>query len=327
MPYPTDKITWLASASSPASGALGTSTYTNLLSQVPNNQVTLINRYPEKVPKKYVENGVTVRQASYESSAEDLEAVFAGVDILFLISYPSSVHLYRTKVQTKALNAAQKAGVKHIFYSSLAYALVNAESAKAVVMAAHLDSEAHLKQLARANSGLSWTSIREGLYAESFPVYSGLPGFNNPPSAIGIPEDPNGPGVSWVRQDELGEGSARLIASYAKSPSTFEYTNKIVTLSGPKSWTWAEAVEVLSRVTGKNISIEKVSLEEYKNQPQMKAYFGTEETANTLDSAWEAIRGGEAAGVTTTLAEILGREPQSFEKTIEEFVKKQASQE
>jgi uncharacterized protein YbjT (DUF2867 family) len=311
----------------PASGALGTSTYTNLLSQVPNNQVTLINRYPEKVPKKYVENGVTVRQASYESSAEDLEAVFAGVDILFLISYPSSVHLYRTKVQTKALNAAQKAGVKHIFYSSLAYALVNAESAKAVVMAAHLDSEAHLKQLARANSGLSWTSIREGLYAESFPVYSGLPGFNNPPSTIRIPEDPNGPGVSWVRQDELGEGSARLIASYAKSPSTFEYTNKIVTLSGPKSWTWAEAVEVLSRVTGKNISIEKVSLEEYKNQPQMKAYFGTEETANTLDSAWEAIRGGEAAGVTTTLAEILGREPQSFEKTIEEFVKKQASQE
>ncbi|KAJ4075849.1 hypothetical protein NW760_015406 [Fusarium oxysporum] len=311
----------------PASGALGTNTYTNLLSQVPNNQVTLINRYPEKVPKKYVENGVTVRQASYESSAEDLEAVFAGVDILFLISYPSPVHLYRTKVQTKALNAAQKAGVKHIFYSSLAYALVNAESAKAVVMAAHLDSEAHLKQLARANSGLSWTSIREGLYAESFPVYSGLPGFNNPPSTIRIPEDPNGPGVSWVRQDELGEGSARLIASYAKSPSTFEYTNKIVTLSGPKSWTWAEAVEVLSRVTGKNISIEKVSLEEYKNQPQMKAYFGTEETANTLDSAWEAIRGGEAAGVTTTLAEILGREPQSFEKTIEECVKKQASQE
>ena len=82
----------------PASGGLGTSTYTNLLSEVPNSQVTLINRYPEKVPKKYVENGVTVRQASYESSAEELEAAFAGVDVLFLISFPSSVYLYRTKV-------------------------------------------------------------------------------------------------------------------------------------------------------------------------------------------------------------------------------------
>ncbi|KAM0539511.1 hypothetical protein ACHAO7_012110, partial [Fusarium culmorum] len=64
----------------PASGALGTSTYTHLLSQVPNDKVTLINRYPEKVPKKYIEKGTTVRQASYESSAEDLEAVFSGVD-------------------------------------------------------------------------------------------------------------------------------------------------------------------------------------------------------------------------------------------------------
>jgi uncharacterized protein YbjT (DUF2867 family) len=310
----------------PASGGLGTSTYTNLLSQVPNNQVTLINRYPEKVPKKYVENGVTVRQASYESSAEELEAVFTGVDVLFLISFPSSVHLYRTKVQTKALDAAQKAGVKHIFYSSLAFASINAESAKAEVMAAHLDSEAHLKELARTNSGLSWTSIREGLYSESFPVYAGFQDFKNPPSTIRIPQEGNGFGVSWARQDELGEASARLIASYAKSPSAFKYTNKIVTLSGPKSWTWAETVEVLSRATGKDINIQAVSLEEYKNLPQIKAYFGTEQI-NTLDTAWEAIRAGEAAGVTTSLGEILGRDPEPFEKTIEEFAKKQRSEE
>ncbi|KAL5318016.1 hypothetical protein ACEPPN_015120 [Leptodophora sp. 'Broadleaf-Isolate-01'] len=306
----------------PASGALGTSTYTTLLSEVPNNQVTLINRHPEKVAKKYVENGVTLRQASYESSSEELEAVFAGVDVLFLISFPSSVHLYRTKVQTKALDAAQKAGVKHIFYSSLAFVSIDAETAKAEVMAAHLDSEAHLKELARTNSGLSWTSIREGLYSESFPVYAAVADLKNPPSTIRIPQDGNGFGFSWARQDELGEASARLIASYARSPSAFEYTNKIVTLSGPKSWTWAEAVEVLSRATGKDINIQEVSLEEYKNLPQIKAYFGTGEAANTLDSAWEAIRDGEAGGVTKSLGEILGREPESFEKTIEEFVKK-----
>ncbi|KAL6228901.1 hypothetical protein BDW75DRAFT_235586 [Aspergillus navahoensis] len=281
----------------PASGGLGTSTYINLLSQVPNNQVTLINRYPEKVPKKYIENGVTVRQASYESSTEELEAVFTRVDVLFLISFPSSVHLYRTKVQTKALDAAQKAGVKHIFYSSLAFAPLNAESAKAEVMAAHLDTEAHL--------------IREGLYSESFPVYAAFLNFKNPP---------------WVRQDELGEASARLIASYVKSPSAFKYTNKIVTLSGPKSWTWAETIEALARATGKDINIQEVSLEEYKNLPQIKASFGTEQI-NTLDTAWEAIRAGEAAGVTTTLGEILGREPEPFVKTLEEFAKKQRSEE
>lgn len=305
----------------PASGALGTSTYTHLLSQVPNDKVTLINRYPEKVPKKYTEKGTTVRQASFESSAEDLEAVFAGVDVLFLISYPSHVHEYRTKVHTKALDAAVKAGVKHVFYSSLGFASINEDTTKAEVMGAHLDSERYLKELAQKNSGFTFTSVREGLYSESFPIYTSFLDLKNPPSKILIPHDGSGPGVSWVKRDELGEGTARLIASYVKSPSSFAYTNQIVTLTGPKTWTLADTVEVLSRAAGKDFKIEEISVEEYVKLPQIKEYFGTEEKATTWATAWEAIRAGETAGVTSTLKELLGREPEDFEKTIQEFVK------
>jgi hypothetical protein len=82
----------------PASGALGTSTYTHLLKLVPNERVILINRHPEKVAQQYVEAGVNVRQASYESAPEELEAAFTGVEVLFLISYPSHVHEYRVNV-------------------------------------------------------------------------------------------------------------------------------------------------------------------------------------------------------------------------------------
>lgn len=82
----------------PASGGLGTSTYTHLLRLVPNDQVVLISRYPEKVPQSYIDAGVRVRQASYESTPSELEAAFSGIDILFLISFPSHVHDYRTKV-------------------------------------------------------------------------------------------------------------------------------------------------------------------------------------------------------------------------------------
>ncbi|CAF3489144.1 hypothetical protein FGSG_08123 [Fusarium graminearum PH-1] len=306
----------------PASGALGTSTYTHLLSQVPNDKVTLINRYPEKVPKKYIEKGTTVRQASYESSAEDLEAVFSGVDVLFLISYPSHVHEYRTKVHTKAIDAAVKAGVKHVFYSSLGFASLGKDFTKAEVMGAHLDSEKRLKELAERNSGFTFTSVREGLYSESFPIYTSFLDLKNPPSKVLIPHDGSGPGVSWVKRDELGEGTARLIASYAESPSTFGYINKIVTLTGTKSFSLAETMEVLSRAAGKNFEIQQISVEEYTNLPQIKEYFGTEEKATTWATAWEAIRAGETAGVTTKLKELLGREPESFEKTIGEFVEK-----
>lgn len=80
----------------PATGALGTSTTEHLLKLVPNDKVILISRYPEKIPKEYVDAGVILRQASYEST--DLETVFAGIETLFLISYPTPVHEYRTKV-------------------------------------------------------------------------------------------------------------------------------------------------------------------------------------------------------------------------------------
>ncbi len=82
----------------PASGALGTSTYTHLLQQVPADRVVLVSRFPEKVAAAHVRAGVRVRRASFESAPAELEAAFAGVDVLFLISYPSFVHEYRTKV-------------------------------------------------------------------------------------------------------------------------------------------------------------------------------------------------------------------------------------
>lgn len=82
----------------PAAGDLGGSTYRHLLKLVPNDQVTLICRFPEKIEKEYVDAGVTVRKATYEYSPQELETVFSGLDVLFLVSYPSHVHEYRRKV-------------------------------------------------------------------------------------------------------------------------------------------------------------------------------------------------------------------------------------
>lgn len=85
----------------PASGALGGSTYRHLLKLVPNDHVTLINRFPEKVEPEYRDAGVRVRKASYESTPQELELAFSGLDVLFLVSYPSHVHEYRVKVSSR----------------------------------------------------------------------------------------------------------------------------------------------------------------------------------------------------------------------------------
>lgn len=84
----------------PAAGGLGGSTYRHLLKLIPSDRVTLICRHPEKLESEYKQIGVKVRRATYESTPQELELAFSGLDVLFLISYPSHVHDYRVKVRT-----------------------------------------------------------------------------------------------------------------------------------------------------------------------------------------------------------------------------------
>lgn len=81
----------------PASGALGSSIYTHLLSMIDPKSVILISRHPEKVPPKYLEAGVTTRKADYDSP-ETLDHVFDDVSCLILVSYPSIQYEHRFEV-------------------------------------------------------------------------------------------------------------------------------------------------------------------------------------------------------------------------------------
>ena len=107
-----------------------------------------------------------------------------------------------------AIDAAARAGVKHIFYGSLGFAsdalnkTLQSES-KATVVQAHLDSEAHLASIAKSDLGFTYMSIREGLYSESFPIYTAFMDPRSAPdgSEVQIPHDGSGPGVSWVKRN------------------------------------------------------------------------------------------------------------------------------
>lgn len=82
----------------PASGALGTSTYTHLLKMVEPADVILIARHPEKISPEHIKTGVIIRQATWESSTEHLSDALSGAECLFLISYPSLAHQLRSRV-------------------------------------------------------------------------------------------------------------------------------------------------------------------------------------------------------------------------------------
>ncbi|KAI9737365.1 MAG: hypothetical protein M1834_009519 [Cirrosporium novae-zelandiae] len=316
----------------PAAGGLGTSTSTHLLKLVDPSQIILIARYPEKIPAHVKDTGVTIRKADYDH-AETLEHAFDGVWCLNLISYPSIQNEHRAMVHKRAISAARHSGVSHIIYSSLAFGGACTPHSTAHVMQPHLSTEAHLSSLTAAaaaaatDKAFTYTAVREGLYSESFPIYTGFFNLKSPTTEIAIPHDGSGPGIAWAKQDELGEATARLIASYAKSksPTDFSHTNKIILLSGPRAISLSETVKILGKATGNpQLHIRPVSVEKYSELPQVRAVWpkGGSETPEQWATSFEAIRRGETAVVTPLLAEILGRDPEPFEKTVEELTKK-----
>jgi uncharacterized protein YbjT (DUF2867 family) len=307
---PNDKV-----AIFPASGKLAGSLTTHTLKSIPSSDFVLIARFPSKLDN-YRNSGVTVRAADYDAP-ETLENAFAQVKTLFLISYASFEHEHRSKAHKLAIDCARKSGVKHIFYSSLAFA-GNTNHSVAHVMQAHLDTEKYLAELASQDSSFSYTSIREGLYSESFPIYTAFFDLRNPSSEICIPHNGDAPGIAWAKISELGEASARLLVRFYQAPGEFNYRNQFLLLSGPRQWSLKETAQALGRVVGKEVSIREVSVEEYIAQPRVEARLTVK--GNKMGKEWatafDAVRDGEASIVTPLLQEILGRKPEEFEGTI-----------
>jgi hypothetical protein len=63
---------------------------------------------------------------------------------------------------------------------------------------------------------------------------------------------------------------ARLMKMYAEDAKGFEWRNKMLVLSGPVSLSLEQTVEVLSRVSKRDLKIKEVSVKEYTEQPQVQ---------------------------------------------------------
>lgn len=158
-------------------------------------------------------SGVEVRKGDY-ADPDSLRAAFKGADKLLLMSYPSIARELRVRMHKNAIDAAKAVGVKHIYYTSLAFGFgarrglvpVGEAESVAAVMQAHLDTEAYLR-----TSGLTYTIIREGIYSESWPLYFG---FWSPEEGTNEVVIPHGDGaIAWASRVDLGEGTARILSS------------------------------------------------------------------------------------------------------------------
>lgn len=221
-----------------------------------------------------------------------------------------------------AIDSARKSGVEHVVYSSLAFAGRPSQSTTvAQVMLAHLQTEQYLASLHQSDPSFSYSVIRQGLYSESFPIYTAFFNLTSPPAdgLIKIPHDGSGPGIAWAKRDELGEATAKLLHRAFASPDNFSpFLDTVTLLSGPRDYFMNETAAILGKVAGREIKIQQVSVEEYAQQPQVREglTYGSGEWAALWATAFEGIRQGETANPSGLLEELLGREPESFEQTV-----------
>lgn len=139
-----------------ASGDLGLRTTRELLRLGHGQNLTLASRTPETVAAEAIAAGARVCVSDF-NDPDSLEAAFAGNEVLFLISGLAVSR--RVPEHRNAIEAAKRAGIRHIVYTSTAGLLPQNPTLSAKD---HAVTEQDLR-----DSGLGFTILRNAFYAES----------------------------------------------------------------------------------------------------------------------------------------------------------------
>jgi NAD(P)H dehydrogenase (quinone) len=135
-----------------ATGQLGQLVVNKLKEKVSSDNIVALVRSKQKASNL----GVEAREADYDKP-ETLESALNGIDTLLLIS--GSEVGKRARQHYNVIDAAKKAGVKWIVYTSL----LHADTSTISLAGEHLETEAALKQ-----SGIPFTLLRNGWYTENY---------------------------------------------------------------------------------------------------------------------------------------------------------------
>lgn len=272
-----------------ATGQLGRLVIAALLKKVPANQIVAAVRSPAKA-KELSDLGVDVRQADYTQPAT-LDSAFKGVEKVLLIS---SNEIGQREAQHQAvIDAAKRAGVKLIAYTSL----LHADTTKLGLGTEHRATEAALKA-----SGVPAVILRNGWYTENYAASIAPALAHN--AFIGAVGEGR---ISSATREDYAEAAAAVLQLENQG-------GKIYELAGDESYTLAEFSAEIARQSGKKVDYVNLSQDEFA-----KALLGAglpEGFANLLaDSDAGAAQGG-LFDDSKTLSKLIGRKTTPYQEVI-----------
>ncbi|MBB3655454.1 NAD(P)H dehydrogenase (quinone) [Rhizobium sp. BK650] len=271
-----------------AAGQLGQRVIHHLIEsyKVAPANIVAATRSPEKLAL-LAAKGVITRKADFDDAAS-LEAAFAGVDRLLIISTDALDTPGKRLVQHKAaVAAAVKAKVKHVTYTSMP-----APDNSLVTFAPdHLGTENAIKE-----SGIPYAIVRDAWYHDNY-MHS-MP--HNLQAGKWFTSAGDGK-ISTISRDDC----ALAIASVLAAGTTGTYT-----LTGKQSLTPKEIAAIATEATGKPLEVVPVSDEQLGQGIRGAGLPGF--VADMLVSADANIRAGKFDIVTDDFTKLTGKQPQSL---------------
>ncbi|NPC51892.1 SDR family oxidoreductase [Corallococcus sp. AB032C] len=263
-----------------ATGRLGRFVIEGLLKKVPASQVAVAVRNPDKAAE-WAARGVQVRQADY-SHPETWDGVFSLGDTVLLIS--SSEVGQRRKQHQTVVDAAKKAGVKLLAYTSI----LHADTSRMVLAPEHLYTEEAIRA-----SGLPFVFLRHGWHLENYTeaakrtLEQGV--------LRGCAKD--GCVAPATRQDYADAAVAVLTGT--------GHENQVYELASDTGFTLAEYAAELSRQSGKTVPYQDLPPADFAaaliQAGLPKGY------ADVLANSDEGIARGDLNDTRRTLSRLIGR--------------------
>jgi len=193
---------------------------------------------------------------------------------------------------TNAVNAAKEAGVQQVVYTSFQRKTEDGSSAAWFIAEAHLATEKLLKE-----SGLTYTILKNALYLDVLPLFMG-PVLTT--GTIYLPADDGK--CPYASRADMGAAGAAVLTGTGHENQSYDISNDT-------SYSFADIAKLLSDLSGKSIQYVSPTAEEFGSQ---LAAAGVPAEAIEMTAGFSvAIEQGEFDFPSTTLAKLLGRQPES----------------
>jgi uncharacterized protein YbjT (DUF2867 family) len=272
-----------------ATGSLGRLIVHALHERLPAVSIGVSVRDPHKA-EDWATRGVRVRRGDF-AEPSTLPHAFEGADTLLLVSSNARASRQDPLVQHRAvIAAAQAAGVRRIVYTSQIAASHTSHFAPARDHAATED-------MLRA-SGLAWTALRNGFYAQSglALIAEGL--------AAGVLAAPADGKVSWTTHEDLAACAASFLVddSCASGPTP--------PLTAAAAFDLAEIAALASRP---NRAVRREVISDDAFRAKYVARGAPAAAAEFALGLYGASRAGEFAAVDPTLEARIARRPMGLD--------------